>query len=80
MDKISVIIPCFNEEASLPFYKEEILKVILQMSSEEFELLFINEYASITTERIIPKYSDNSVLKYCGKYFPVKVFTIKKIL
>ena len=57
MDKISVIIPCFNEEASLPFYKEEILKVMQQMSSEEFELLFINDGSKDTTLHLLKQYA-----------------------
>ena len=57
MDKISVIIPCFNEEASLPFYKEEILKVMQQMPSEEFELLFINDGSKDTTLHLLKQYA-----------------------
>ena len=57
MDKINVIIPCFNEEASLPFYKEEILKVMQQMSSTEFELLFINDGSKDTTLSLLKQYA-----------------------
>lgn len=65
MDKISVIVPCFNEEASLPFYKEEILKVMLQMSSEEFELLFINDGSKDTTLYLLKQYaSEDTRFKY----------------
>ena len=65
MDKISVIIPCFNEEASLPFYKEEILKVMQQMSSEEFELLFINDGSKDTTLPLLKQYAaEDSRFKY----------------
>ena len=65
MDKISVIVPCFNEEASLPFYKEEILKVMLQMSSEEFELLFINDGSKDTTLPLLKQYAaEDTRFKY----------------
>ena len=65
MDKISVIIPCFNEEASLPFYKEEILKVMQQMSSEEFELLFINDGSKDTTLSLLKQYAaEDNRFKY----------------
>ena len=65
MDKISVIIPCFNEEASLPFYKEEILKVMQQMPSEEFELLFINDGSKDTTLHLLKQYaSEDTRFKY----------------
>lgn len=65
MDKISVIIPCFNEEASLPFYKTEILKVMQQMSSEEFELLFINDGSKDTTLHLLKQYAaEDTRFKY----------------
>ena len=65
MDKISVIVPCFNEDASLPFYKEEILKVMHQMSSEEFELLFINYGSKDTTLTLLKQYaSEDTRFKY----------------
>ncbi len=65
MDKISVIVPCFNEEASLPFYKEEILKIMHQMSSEEFELLFINDGSKDTTLPLLKQYaSEDTRFKY----------------
>ena len=65
MDKISVIVPCFNEEASLPFYKEEILKIMHQMSSEEFELLFINDGSKDTTLYLLKQYaSEDTRFKY----------------
>ena len=65
MDKISVIVPCFNEDASLPFYKEEILKVMQQMSSEEFELLFINDGSKDTTLPLLKQYAaEDTRFKY----------------
>ena len=65
MDKISVIIPCFNEEASLPFYKEEILKVMHQMPTVEFELLFINDGSKDTTLYLLKQYaSEDTRFKY----------------
>ena len=65
MDKISVIVPCFNEEASLPFYKEEILKVMHQMPSEEFELLFINDGSKDTTLPLLKQYAaEDTRFKY----------------
>ena len=65
MDKISVIVPCFNEDASLPFYKEEILKVMHQMPSEEFELLFINDGSKDKTLDLLKQYaSEDERFKY----------------
>lgn len=41
--KISLIIPCYNEEAALPFIYEELTKVSSQMADYEFEYLFVND-------------------------------------
>lgn len=43
MKKISLIIPCFNEERSLPLFEQEITKIIGQMKEYAFELLFIDD-------------------------------------
>lgn len=41
--KISLIIPCYNESASLPLFDQEISKIIEQMNSYEFEIIFIDD-------------------------------------
>lgn len=41
--KLSLIIPCFNEEAALPFIYEELTKVSAQLSDYEIEYLFVND-------------------------------------
>lgn len=43
MEKISLIIPCYNEEESLPIFYEELKRVTAQMSEYEFEILFIDD-------------------------------------
>lgn len=43
MEKISIIVPCYNEEASLPIFYEEITKVAKTMKKVEFEFLFVND-------------------------------------
>lgn len=43
MKKISLIIPCYNEEKSLPLFDEELYKVIRQMPEYEFEVLFVDD-------------------------------------
>ena len=44
--KISIIVPCYNEEAALPiFYKEvkkEVKKVLMGLTST-YELIFVND-------------------------------------
>ena len=43
MDKISVIVPCYNEEESLPLFYKEINKVISKMKETSFEIIFIDD-------------------------------------
>lgn len=42
-EKISIIVPCYNEEESLPIFYEEINKVSQKLKNVEFEFLFIND-------------------------------------
>lgn len=41
--KLSLIIPCYNEEEALPFIYEELVRVAKELSSYEVEYLFIND-------------------------------------
>ncbi len=43
MKKISIIVPMYNEEESLQFLYERLLKVIEDMKKYEFEILFVND-------------------------------------
>lgn len=42
-DKISVIVPCYNEELSLDYFYDEIDRISKQMKKLDFEFLFIND-------------------------------------
>ncbi len=43
MEKISLIIPCYNEEEVLGIFYNELKKVMNQMNTYEFELLFVDD-------------------------------------
>ena len=43
MEKISLIIPCYNEEESLPTLYKELRRVTAQMAEYEFEMLFVDD-------------------------------------
>lgn len=43
MEKVSLVIPVYNEQESLPLFYEELKKVRAQMKEQEFELLFIDD-------------------------------------
>ena len=42
-EKISIIVPCYNEEESLPIFYKEINRVSKEMKNVDFEFLFIND-------------------------------------
>ncbi len=42
-EKISIIVPCYNEEEAIPYFYEEIKKVAQEMNYVTFEYLFIND-------------------------------------
>ena len=43
MDKISIIVPCYNEEDAIPLFYRNMNKVLGKMKEVKFELLFIND-------------------------------------
>ena len=53
MKKISIIIPAYNEEESLPLLYDRLNKVISNLESYEFEMLFINDGSKDNTLKII---------------------------
>ena len=64
MEKISVIVPCYNEENALPLFYEELQKNIQKFPKNvEFEILFINDGSKDNTLNIIKelKEKDNNV-------------------
>ena len=56
MKKISIIIPAYNEEESLPYLYERLTKLIDNISNYEFEILFINDGSKDKTLEIIKEY------------------------
>lgn len=53
-EKISLIIPCYNEQEALPVFYENVTNV-LQESTDEYELLFINDGSKDDTLKILQK-------------------------
>lgn len=43
MEKISIIVPCYNEEESMPLFYEEITKVAKTFNKVDFEFIFVND-------------------------------------
>ena len=64
MKKISIIIPTYNEEESLPFLKEKLDKIMNEMGNYEFEILFVNDGSKDKSLEIIKGYR-NEDERYC---------------
>ena len=43
MEKISIVVPCFNEEEALPFFYKEINEISKKMDYVDFEFIFVND-------------------------------------
>ena len=56
MNKISIIIPAYNEEDSLPYLYERLTKLIDDIKNYEFEILFVNDGSKDKTLEIIKEY------------------------
>ena len=58
MKKISIIIPAYNEEESLPILYERVCKLMDNMKNYDFELLFINDGSKDNTSDILKKFRE----------------------
>lgn len=51
--KVSIMIPCYNEEQSLPLLYNELIKLVESMDKYEWEFLFVNDGSSDKTLNIL---------------------------
>lgn len=58
MEKLSVIVSCYNEQEALPYFYEEITKVAKEMKELEFEFLFVNDGSKDDTLKILKELSE----------------------
>lgn len=66
MKKISIVVPCYNEEESLPLFYEEVNKVTeLMKKKAEFEFVFVNDGSKDKTlEKLRELAKKDSRVKY----------------
>lgn len=59
MKKVTIIVPAYNEEESLPFLYERLKKLMDETSNYEFEILFVNDGSKDKTLELIKEYREN---------------------
>ena len=59
MKKITVIVPCYNEEEALHYYYQEMSRVMSLMNTYDFELLFVNDGSRDQTLDIMKELANN---------------------
>lgn len=55
MDKISIIVPVFNEEVTIPIFYKEIINVLSSIKNISYEILFVDDGSNDKTLEIIKK-------------------------
>lgn len=62
--EVSIIVPCYNEQDSLPIFYGEVIKVLDSISSE-YEILFVDDGSRDDTLNIIKGFADgNRMVRY----------------
>ena len=59
MEKLSIVIPCFNEEKSLPYLYDQLVKVRKSMDYIKFEIIIVNDGSTDKTLDVIKELSKN---------------------
>ena len=52
-EKVTLIVPCYNEEEVLPYFYEEFQKICTQLETYEMEVLFIDDGSKDNTLKIV---------------------------
>lgn len=63
MKKLSIIVPCFNEEESIPYFYDEVKKVTNDMDIK-LELIFVDDGSRDKTLEVIKSKTDDKEVKY----------------
>ena len=63
MEKLSIVVPCYNEEESIPYFYEEIKKVKKELKIE-LELIFVNDGSKDDTLKTIKDLTKDKEVKY----------------
>lgn len=63
MKKLSIVVPCFNEEDSIPYFYEEIKKVTKD-TNVDLELIFVDDGSKDKTLEVIKDKANDKDVKY----------------
>ncbi|MBQ8658490.1 MAG: glycosyltransferase [Clostridia bacterium] len=58
MKKISIVVPCYNEEKALVFFYEETEKAISQMQDCAFEYVFVDDGSKDKTLKVLKEFAE----------------------
>ena len=58
MDKISIVVPCYYEEKTLPFFYEEFNNLSHKIKDVDFELILVNDGSKDGTLNLMKRYSN----------------------
>ncbi len=58
MSKMSIVVPCYNEEAALPVYYGEMCRVMDEMPELEFEIIFVDDGSADGTLGILKEMNE----------------------
>ncbi len=65
MEKITIIVPCYNEEESIPYFYKEITKIAKKMNNIDFEYLFVDDGSKDKTLEKLKELSiENKKVRY----------------
>ncbi len=64
MKKISIIVPCYNEEETIELYYKEMQKISKKTKNAEFEIIFVNDGSTDKTLDILRNLAKNKDVRY----------------
>ena len=64
MKKISIVVPCYNEQEVINLFYKEIQKIKMEFSDVKFEIIFVNDGSKDKTLELMRELSKNGDVRY----------------
>ncbi len=65
MELLSLVVPCYNEEAALPLFMEEVQRVMQTLKNVDYEIIFVDDGSKDATLKLIRGYHrQNKSVRY----------------